>query len=204
METPGAGVSSASRSRFNRDTGGLALFAAFVVASTLVHSPAALAGLGLLALAAGGRRAPAILRRAAMTALPFAALVALPWVFVQGLEAGGPYALRLVLRVGAIAVASFVFVARVDLLRAVRFSPSLAWMLTLIASQILVLKRAGADFNDAFEARCIERPALADRLRQASAKAAFLITVALRQCEEVALAMRSRGFFDGAPEKRGG
>jgi cobalt/nickel transport system permease protein len=191
----------ARHSRFNRDSAGLALFAVFVVLTTLIHSPAALAALGLLALAAGGRRAPAILRRAVTTALPFTAIVALPWIFVHGLDTGGPYALRLLLRVCAIAVATFVFIARIDLLRAVRFSPSLAWMLTLVASQILVLRRAGADFSDAFESRCIERPALADRLRHASAKAAYLIAVALRQCEEVALAMRSRGFFDGAPEK---
>ena len=87
-----------------------------------------------------------------------------------------------------------------DLLRAARFSPTLSWMLTLIASQILVLQRASADFSDAFESRCIDRPSMRDRVRHASARAAFLMTVALRQCEEVALAMRSRGFFDAPQE----
>ena len=190
--------------RLNRDSAGLALFAAFVVVATLVHTPASLAGLGLLALLAAGRQAPRVLRRAARAALPFTAIVAVPWLLVHGLDAGVPFALRLLLRVGAIAVASFVFIERVDLLRAVRFAPTLCWMLTLVSSQILVLQRVGADFSDAFASRCIDRPCLRDRLRHASAKAAFLIAVALRQCEEVALAMRSRGFFDAPPESSGG
>ena len=193
-------MSPARPPRFNRDTAGFALFAGFVVSCTLVHSPAALAGLGILALATAGRKAPGVLRRAARAALPFTAIVALPWMVVNGIDTGGPYALRLFLRVSAITLASFVFIERVDLLRAARFSPTLSWMLTLIASQILVLQRASADFSDAFESRCIDRPSMRDRVRHASARAAFLMTVALRQCEEVALAMRSRGFFDAPQE----
>lgn len=189
--------------RVNRDTRGLLVFAIFVVLATMVHSPLVLAAMGLLALGAAGHHAPTVLRRAATTALPLTALVALPWLFVQGVETGGLYASRLFLRVGAIAVASFVMIERVDLLRAVRFSPSLAWMLTLIVSQILVLQRASADFSDAFESRCIDRPSLRDRFRHTTAKAAYLIVVALRQSEDVALAMRSRGFFDGAGKTGG-
>lgn len=180
----------------DRDQRWLLAYLVFVLVSTLVHAPLALAGLLLLGLWAAGKEFSSVLRRAARAALPFTAVVALPWLLMHGLESAAPYVIRLVLRVAAIAVASFVFIGRIDLLRAVRFSPTLAWMLTLIASQILVLQRAAGDFTAAFESRCIDRPSLRDRWRHGTAMAGYLIVVALRQCEEVALAMRSRGFFE--------
>ena len=197
-------MSDLSRHRLNRHTLGLGLYAIFVVLATLIHAPVALGVLALLVLMLAGGRAPIVLRRTAKAALPFTAVVAIPWLLMHGINDGGLYVLRLVLRVCAITMASFVLIERIDLLRAVRFSPTVAWTLTLITSQILVLQRAGADFSEAFESRCINRPSLRDRLRHVSAKAAYLVTVALRQCEEVALAMRSRGFFDAPREARRG
>lgn len=181
---------------YNRDTLGLAAYLAFVVAATSIHLPSALAAMLAIAIAAGGRAAPRIVARAARATLPFSLLVILPWWLVHGGEAAAPYALRTGLRIATIATASFVFIARIDLLRAVRFSPTLAWLLALTHSQILVLQRAAADFDQAFASRCIVRPRLRDRLRHAAALAALLVATALRQAEEVALAMRSRGFFD--------
>lgn len=185
--------------RWNGDLAGLVAYLGFVVLCTLVHAPAALTALLAVALLAAGRDWRAVASRALRAALPFTALVALPWLAVHGLDAGAPYVLRLGLRVAAIAVAGFACIGRIDLLRAVRGAPTLAWMLALVTSQILVLRRAAADFAGAFESRCIARPSVRDRLRHATAMAGYLIVVALRQCEEVALAMRSRGFFERGP-----
>ncbi len=180
----------------NRDAAGLLAYAGCVILATSVHAPAALAALLGVALLAGGRQAPQILGRALRATLPFALVVILPWCWLHGSEAAAPFALRTALRIAAIACASFAFIARVDLLRALRWSPTLAWMVALTWSQILVLQRAAGDFNQAFESRCIVRPRLRDRLRHAAALAALLVATALRQAEDVALAMRSRGFFD--------
>ncbi|MGQ9685839.1 MAG: ABC transporter permease [Thiobacillaceae bacterium] len=175
----------------------LLLYLAAVVTATLVHDPRWLAlGLaGVLCLA--GRQVPTLLRRSLRVILLFNLAVSLGYFLLAHLRAFSPWETLLIinLRVLAITALTFLFIARVDLFRALDFSPTLTWLLGLAHSQAMSFQRSHADFRLALMSRAIVRPGLADRYRASAAAAAWLMDKGLAAARETALALRSRGFF---------
>jgi FlaA1/EpsC-like NDP-sugar epimerase len=169
-----------------------------VVAATFLHDPVWLAALLAVALAAQGRRAPRVARRA-LVAVAFVNLaVSAGWI-AWAVWNDAPWAalvLRLNLRVLLIAVLTFGMLQRVDLVRAVAPLPSLRFLLVLALGQIRVLERALADYRAAFASRSPTRPPLKLRFVGAGRQAAALLEKAERQSEELNQGMRARGFFD--------
>lgn len=176
----------------------LCAYLAAVVAATCVHVPAALAAALAAALVAAGPPRWRLLRRAllavAVSALPvglaYAAFAA--W---QGRPAVEPL-LLLNLRVLLLVFLGFWFVARVNVLRAFDFSPTLTFLSALAIGQAAAFARIGRDFRLAFASRNPVAAGLPDRARHASAHAAHLLDKAVHGAGETALAMRSRGCFD--------
>jgi len=181
----------------NRDRCRLFLYLIAVVAVTLIHSPAWLAvGLGLTLLASG-REAAQILRRAIFAVLAFNLLISLSYAMLAWLHDISPWQtlLRLNLRVLLLTALSFLCIARVNLFRALDFSPSLTYALGLAYSQALTFRRAHADFRLALASRSLKRPSLIDRYRASAAAAAWFLEKALHAAAQSAQALRSRGFF---------
>lgn len=176
----------------------LLLYLAAVVSATLVHEAWLLAlGLaGVLLLA--GRQAPALLRRSLLVILPFALTVSLGYLLLAHLRGFSPWETLLLinLRVLAITALTFLFIARVNLFRALDFSPSLIWLLVLAYSQGMSLQRIYSEFRLALTSRAIVRPSLRDRYRASAAAAAWFMDKGLAAARETAQALRSRGFFD--------
>lgn len=176
----------------------LVLYLAALVAATLVHDPlapaAALVGVLLLA----GRDAPKLLRRTLRVILPFNLAVSLAYVLLAELRGFSPWdtLLLLNLRVLTLTLLTFLFIRRVNLFRALAFSPTLSWLLTLAYSQALGFQRAHADFRLALTSRSPVRPRLIDRYRASAAAAAWFMDKALASARERAQALRARGFFD--------
>ncbi len=168
-----------------------------VVTFTLVHDPLWLAlGLaGVLLLA--GREAPALLRRTLRVILLFNLAVGIGYALVAHLQDFSPWEplLRLNLRVLAITLLTFLFISRVNLFRALDFSPRLTWLLALAYSQATILQRSHADFRLALVSRCPRRPSLKQRYRASAAAAAWFMDKALATARETAQALRARGFF---------
>ncbi len=173
-------------------------YLAAVVAVTLLHEPWLLAGLLAGALAAAGAARWRILRRAVLAILTFNLTVSLGYAAVslwQG-RFSAAYLLLVNLRVLLLVYLGFWFVARVNLLEACRFSPTLSFVVTLAAGQIEAFSRALRDFRLAFVSRNVAAPALSARARHAAAQAGHLLDKSVCMAAETALAMRSRGCFD--------
>jgi cobalt/nickel transport system permease protein len=175
----------------------LAGYGAAVVACTLVHDPLWLAlGLsGVLLLA--GRQAPALLRRSLRVILLFNLAVSIGYALIAYLRDYSPWQTLLLinLRVLAITALTFLFIARVNLFRALDFSPTLTWLLALAYSQAMSFKRTHADFRLALTSRSLVRPRLRDRYRASAAAAAWFMDKGLAAARETAQALRARGFF---------
>lgn len=173
------------------------LYLASLIAATLVHQPAWLAaGLGGVLLAAG-RDAGALLRRAVFAVLAFNAVVSLSYAvmaWLQGLSSWDTL-LRLNLRVLLLTALSFLFIARVNLFRALDFSQSLSYVLGLAYSQALTFRRAHEDFRLALASRSLRRPRLADRYRASAAAVSWFLEKSLHAAHQSSQALRSRGFF---------
>ncbi|HNT63107.1 MAG TPA: ABC transporter permease [Candidatus Desulfobacillus denitrificans] len=175
----------------------LLAYLAAVVAVTFIHEAWLLAALLAAALAAGGAGRWRIARRAVLAVLTFNLTVSLGYAAVSLWQGRFSAAYLLVnLRVVLLVYLGFWFVARVNLLDACRFSPTLSFVVTLAAGQIEAFARALRDFRLAFASRNAAAPALAARARHAAAQAGHLLDKSVCMAAETALAMRSRGCFD--------
>jgi cobalt/nickel transport system permease protein len=181
-----------------KDRGLLLAYAGTVVTATLVHHAGMLgAGLaGVLLLA--GREAPALLARALRTVLVFNLAVSMGYTILSLLsqESPGDTLLLINLRVLLITTLTFLFIARVNLFRALDFSRTLTFLLGLGYSQAMSFKRAYGDFRLALVSRSPTRPSLRDRHRASAAAASWLIDKSLTTARDTAQALRARGFFN--------
>ena len=172
-------------------------YVAAVIAATTVHDPRWLAAGLLVALLAAGSDAPRLLRRTLLAVLAFSAVVSAGYV-VAGLLAGNldpAYLIRINIRVCLLTFLTSLLAARVDFLRALNFSRSLTYLATLALSQIITFRRLFEDLRLAAESRRLRRLRLREGYAQSAGAAVHLFDKAERTSGEIALAMRSRGFF---------
>lgn len=176
----------------------LVAYLAALVAVTFVHEPLWLAALLVAAFAASGTARRKILHRAVLAVLTFNLTVSLAYAAVSLWQGRFPaaYLLLVNLRVLLLAYLGFWFVARVNLIEACRFSPTLGFVVTLAAGQIEAFSRSLRDFRLAFVSRNAAAPRPLDRARHAAAQAGYLLDKSVASAAETALAMRSRGCFD--------
>ncbi|HDP88790.1 MAG TPA: ABC transporter permease [Thioalkalivibrio sp.] len=181
-----------------RDRLFLLVYLAAVVTATLVHAiPLLAAGLALVALLAW-RRAAAVLRRALLAVLVFNLLISVSYVIV-GLVRGDlawDYLVLINLRVLLITSMTFLLIERINAFRALAFSPTLAYLLTLASTQLLTFRRLYEDMRLALVSRSLGRLGLRQLYRHGAASGSFFVDRALSSATESAQAMRSRGFFE--------
>jgi cobalt/nickel transport system permease protein len=182
----------------NRDRVLLLAYLAVVVAVTLVHRLDVLAGALVLTAAAAGRDAPRLARRTATAVLFFTATVTLAYV-AAALWRGRLswyFVVLLNLRVFLLSFLSMLFASRINAFRALSFSRTLMYVLTLAYSQALAFRRLHDDFRLAFTSRSVTRPRARERYRHAASTASFFLRRALNETGEITMALTSRGFFD--------
>jgi len=176
----------------------LGLYLSAVVAITMVHDLGALAATlaGVLALA--GREALRLLRRALLTVALFNGVVTATYLALAAVDGrvSWYYVGLINLRVVLLTTLTFLAAARIDPFRALAFSPTLTYLLSLASSQALALRRTFEDFRLALRSRSPTPPGLRDRYRHSAAAASYLIQKALADAGETAYTLRSRGFFD--------
>ena len=93
------------------------------------------------------------------------------------------------------ALLTFLFIARVNLFRALAGSRRLTFLLTLAVSQSLGLRRTLEDFRLGLHSRAIRPIGLRDRYRAAAHAVGWLLDRVLANAHESAQALQSRGFF---------
>lgn len=172
-------------------------YAIAVVAATSVHHPFWLAA-GLFVVAAlAGRQAPTIGWRALRAVLFFNLVISVGYsasaLFGQAVSLD--YLILVNIRVYLLIFLTFTLASRIDILRALSFSRGLTYLVTLVLSQIISFRRLFGDLRLAAESRRLRRPRLRERYLQSAAAAAHLFDRAEHDAGEIALAMRSRGFF---------
>ena len=172
-------------------------YGAGILAGTLVHDPAWLAAGLSLVLAAAGREAWGLLRRALLAILAFNTVISMSYGLMAWWQDSSPWEtlLRLNLRVLLLTSLSFLFIARANLFRALDFSRSLSYVLALAYSQALTFRRTHDDFRLALASRSLRRPGLLDRYRASAAAASWFLEKSLHAATQSAQALRSRGFF---------
>ena len=179
----------------------LYLYLAVLPAPTFVHDPRLLA-LGLLAaLALAGPERWRLLQRSLFAILAFNLSVSLGYSLVS-LWRGDfrpEWLLLANLRVLLMVYLGFWFIARVNLLAALAGWPTATLLATLAIGQSRAFARLLRDFRLAFASRNIVKPRWIDHRHLAGAQAVALLDKAQAHSTEVALAMRSRGAFDGHP-----
>jgi hypothetical protein len=168
-----------------------------VVAATLVHDPRWLGGATAAVLLSAGAAWPALLRRMLRAALPFALAVSLGYVVAarDDLPAAGPVLLRLNLRVLLLTGLAFRVLPRLDLQRALGFSPTLRFALVLATSQLLTFRRLFTDFRLGLGSRTPRRVGLLTALRHGAATTAWFARRAEHDATAITQALDARGFF---------
>ncbi|MEJ2720129.1 MAG: ABC transporter permease [bacterium] len=181
-----------------KGTAALLLYIAVMITITLVNHPWIL-GAGLVALlAAAGRHAPRLARKALLAILLFNSVVTVSYVVVAVVRgAFSPGFVVLVnLRVFLLTFLTFFTFSRINVFEALSFSKSLSYVLTLAASQTVAFRRLFEDFRMAFKSRTARRADARDLYRHGAAAASFFLQKSYQESTEIGEAMRSRGFFD--------
>ena len=182
-------------------------YASAVIAATSIHDPAWLA-VGLLVVASlAGRQAPKIGWRALQAVLLFNLVISVGYAAsaLFGQAVSVDYLILVNIRVYLLIFLTFTLASRIDILRALSFSRGLSYLATLVLSQIISFRRLYEDLRLAAESRRLRRLRLRERYLQSAAAAVHLFDRAEHDAREIALAMRSRGFFqpDATNDARG-
>jgi cobalt/nickel transport system permease protein len=179
-----------------KDKAALLLYLAALVAATSVHDLRFLGALLAVALLLSGRSALRFALRTVRAILFFNGIVTLSYLALSHLRgsADGRFLLLMNLRVFTLTFLTFLFVSKTNPLRAFSFSRSLIVLLSLAYGQVAVFRRLLVDFRLAMRSRSPRKPGTTDLYRRAGAAGAFFLERALHDSEEIAQAMRSRGF----------
>jgi cobalt/nickel transport system permease protein len=176
----------------------LGLYAAAVLAASLVHRSEWLAGMLAVSLLLCGRDLRRLLLKAVKAVLVFNLAVGVGYAALALWRGDDPWPTLLLinLRVLLLTLLGFLLLARVNLFCALAFSRTLSYLLGLAYSQALTFRRAHDDFRLALISRSPLRPSLADRYRASAAAVSWFMDKAQHNSRETAQALRARGFFD--------
>ena len=180
-----------------RDRLGLLAYLACVVAATSVHDPRLLAGGIAAAGLVAGRDCLRLARRAVVAILLFNTVVTVSYVITASMrgEFSVRYVLLINLRVFFLTYLTFLLHSRINPFRALAFSRTLLFLLTVAYGQIVTFQRLLADARLALRSRSLARPGLKDLYRHGAATAVGSLGKSLGAATEITQAMSSRGFF---------
>ncbi|HRX50104.1 MAG TPA: hypothetical protein P5571_01885 [Candidatus Krumholzibacteria bacterium] len=180
----------------------LTAYAGVVLAASFLHRAELLAALLATVLLAAGRRAPKVLKRAALATLLFTGVVVLLHVTLELQRGGDPWswALRTLLRVLTMTSATMALTLRVDLIRLLAHRPVLGPVLLIAMAQIGAVRRLVRDTRRALLSRSPTAPGPRTYVRHGGATGGALVRRAAREMTVVTRAMTSRGaFLDADP-----
>ena len=171
---------------------------AAVVATTLVHEPAVLAGALVLALLGSGRGRGRLLWRATRTVAPVLLLLSAGYLALAWWQ-GRPvvdYLLLLNLRVVLLALLTAWAVRDIDLDRALAPYPAARRWFAIVRSQVTVFRRLATEYRAAVQSRSTVPPSLRQRYRAGAALGLAALDKAMYNSEALTQGMRSRGALD--------
>lgn len=169
-----------------------------VVAVTLLHEPAVLAGALALALLASGHGRGRLLWRATRMVLPVLLILSAGYLVLawwQGQPAAA-YLLLLNLRVVLLALLTAWAVRDIDLDRALSPYPAARRWFAIVRSQVTAFRRLATEYRAAVQSRSTLPPTLGQRYRAGAALGLAALDKAMYNSEALTQGMRSRGALD--------
>jgi len=181
-----------------RDRWWLIGYLTVVIGVTFLNHSGWLATALTLALGLAGKGRWRLLKRTITSVLAFNLAVSLGYLVIAGWRgAFNPdYLLLINLRVLLLVYLGFWIVGKINLSKALNFSPTLSFLATLAAGQMQGFRRIATDFEQAFRSRNPVLPSLTDRIHHTAAQGQHLLDKAVHSSSEIGQAMRSRGCFD--------
>lgn len=169
-----------------------------VVGITFLHQPVWLSGALGLTLSLAGKERWRLLKRTLYSVLAFNLTVSLGYFVLASWrgEMSPDYLLLINLRVLLLVYLGFWIIGRINLSKALSFSPTLSFLASLAAGQVQGFRRIATDFELAFRSRNPVLPSLADRMHHTTAQGQHLLDKAVHSSTEIGQAMRSRGCFE--------
>lgn len=139
-----------------------------------------------------------IAKRVFFAIVIFNSIITISYVVISLIRGNfsGHYIVLINLRVFLLTSMTFLFVDRINPFKALAFSRSLLYLLTLAYSQVLTLRRLFEEFRLALKSRSPARPAAGDRYRHGASTGAFLLRKSINDTTDITQAMKSRGFFN--------
>lgn len=184
--------------RGGRDRIALVAYAGAVVAATAIHHAGVLAVAAAGAAALAGRDAPRVSWRALRAIVVFNAVVTISYAALVMARGDTPWHVVALLnaRVYLITILTALAARRINMFKALAFSRSLVFLLTVAYGQVTTFRRLVLDYRLAFASRSPAPARLADRYRHAAATASLAMRRSMHEAGEITMAMSSRGFFD--------
>lgn len=194
---PNYRLSGPTHSSVTRDRLVLFAYVGAVILASSVHDIAFLAIMLGMVVPLAGRGLPRIARRACLSIVLFNSVVTVSYVVIS-LWRGSlstSYVALVNLRVFLLTYMTFLLAHRINPFRALSFSRSLLYLLTITYSQALTFRRIFHDFLLARRSRTVGRISARDLYRHGASTGAYFLLKAAGDAEEIARAMDSRGFF---------
>ncbi len=183
----------------------VAAWAATVLVVSSLHDLRFLIAGPFLVAVVAGRRAPAAARRALLAVAVFGGTVGATWLAVALVQGDPPWpaalraVARLELRAFLLTFLTFGVLGHVDGDRFLAAWPSLRAGRVVVLSQIRMFRRLLDDFGLALESRSIRPLGWSSRLGHAAAATTSLLTRAMREADEIGMAMEARGLLGSDP-----
>ncbi|WP_457640550.1 hypothetical protein [Persephonella sp.] len=175
----------------------LLFYTCSVITFTTIHSISFFILSILILFILSGKDIIKITKKAVLSILIFNSVISASYFVISVFrdDYNFDYILLINLRVFAITYLTFLFVHKVNLFRMFSFSKTLTFLLILSYSQILIFKKYFSDFQMALKSRMINKPTKKDRYNFISSVIYFFMNKSVKNSQEIAQAMKSRGFF---------
>jgi cobalt/nickel transport system permease protein len=181
-----------------KDRAVILLYVAAVVLVTTVHDIRFLIAGMLIILFLSGGDFWRIAKRAALAIALFNSIVTISYCILSVIQGSFTvyYVTLINVRVFLLTSMTFLVRERINPFRALGFSKSVLYLLTLAYSQVLTVSRLFDEFRLALRSRSLNRPTLRNIYRHGASTGVFFLSKSLNDTREITQAMRSRGFFD--------
>ncbi len=175
----------------------LLLYIASVLMLTSVHDLLFLSFFLLSLFLISGKNLLSLLRKSFISVVFFNFAVSISYIIFCLLKGQEwlSYVVLLNLRVFSLTFLTFLFVSKINFFKAVSFSKTLQYLLTISYSQITAYTKSFEDFRLSLKSRLIQRPDRKDVYTFISRVFSYFFKKSVENSKEISQAMRSRGFF---------
>ncbi len=138
-----------------------------------------------------------IFKKTLFSIIIFNSIISVSYILLNLLKAKiyWDYLILINLRVFVLTYMTFLFIKKVSIINALSFSKNLSMVLTLSLSQILSFLKLKEDFRHSFKSRVLKKPKKKEIYNFLSSMLFCFFNLSYNNIKEIALAMKSRGFY---------